>query len=76
MYSNEQVAQLSGIKAIVDAADRTEFLRSIKERRSFTAKSGGFTATMPGTLYMLLPFSTRMRMARANTPRKAPLLRA
>ena len=59
MYSNEQATALSGIKTIVNAADRDEFIKAIKEKRTFSSKDGTFTnASLPGTLYMLLPYSS------------------
>ena len=59
MYSNEQVSNVSGIKTIVDAADREDFLKAVKEKRAFSTKEGqAVTASAPETLYLLLPYSS------------------
>ncbi|MEO8647578.1 MAG: aminopeptidase P family protein, partial [Acidobacteriota bacterium] len=58
MYSNEQAASLSGIKTIVNSAERADLLNAIKAKGSFSAKEGGFQfASAPETIYMLLPFT-------------------
>ncbi|MEP7214533.1 MAG: aminopeptidase P family protein [Acidobacteriota bacterium] len=59
MYSNEQASNISGIKTIVDAADRDDFVKAIKEKRSFASKDGVMAiASAPATVYMLLPYSS------------------
>lgn len=59
MYSNEDATRLSGIKAIVDAAESTAMLDALKKKEEFVSKNG---ISIPGgfsNFYILLPRSTR-----------------
>ncbi len=49
MYSNEDAARISGIKNIVDTAERDTFLQSVKDKKAAATQS----------LYMLLPENDR-----------------
>ncbi|PYT01047.1 MAG: hypothetical protein DMF63_05125 [Acidobacteria bacterium] len=56
MYSREQATATSGLTTIVDASELPDFLKAVKERATFSAKSGG--ASIPTNvekLYLLLP---------------------
>ncbi|MEQ1642603.1 MAG: aminopeptidase P family protein [Pyrinomonadaceae bacterium] len=58
MYSREQVAQVSGLKTIVDASEQPMFLQALKSKGTFTTKEGGVSIpTSAETIYMLLPQS-------------------
>jgi Xaa-Pro aminopeptidase len=57
MYSDDEAANVSGIKAIVDAAELPEFLNAVKSKAPFNAKAGGAAASVPQTVYLLLPDS-------------------
>lgn len=60
MYSNEDVMRISGIKTIVDAAERDKYLEALKARRDWTSTDGKVTLmSNPATLYLLLPNSDR-----------------
>lgn len=58
MYSNEDVTRISGIKTIVDAADRDKYLEALKGKRDWTSTDGKATLmSNPANLYVLLPSS-------------------
>jgi len=56
MYSREQAATISGVNAIVEASELTDFLKAVKERSTFASKAG--TVSIPTNVekvYLLLP---------------------
>ena len=56
MYSREQAATVSGINSIVEASELPGFLKSIKERTTFSSKDGSISIpTNVEKLYLLLP---------------------
>ena len=55
MYSNEDATRISGVKTITDAAEQKDFLQAVKDKKSFTTKSGANIANSAETLYLLLP---------------------
>lgn len=56
MYSNEDAARISGIKTIVDAADKDKYLEALKGKRDWTSADGKVSLmSNPATLYLLLP---------------------
>ncbi len=55
MYSREQAMAVSGLNNLLDASEKDNFLKALKEKTSFTAKEGGLSiATDAATVYMLL----------------------
>lgn len=59
MYSSEQATKISGLKTVVDAAERDTMLQAVKDRGTFTSKDGRTTITGAPTLYLLLPEGER-----------------
>ncbi|CAN5178746.1 Xaa-Pro aminopeptidase [soil metagenome] len=60
MYSREQAETISGVKTIVDSRELKDFLQSIKDKKTFTAKDESLTiANFPDKLYLLLPESDK-----------------
>ncbi len=60
MYSREQAETITGIKTIVDARELKDFLQSLKDKKTFTAKDESVTiANFPEKLYLLLPDSEK-----------------
>ncbi len=60
MYSREQAEAVSGVKKIVDAKELKDFLQSLKDKKTFTAKDESVTiANFPEKLYLLLPESDK-----------------
>ncbi|MEQ1603777.1 MAG: aminopeptidase P family protein [Pyrinomonadaceae bacterium] len=60
MYSREQVAAISGLKAIVDASEQPTFLEAVKAKGSFTSKDGKVAiSAATESVYMLLPAGER-----------------
>ncbi len=60
MYSSEQAANISGVKTIVDARELKDFLQSLKDKKTFTAKDESVTiANVPEKIYLLLPDSEK-----------------
>jgi len=60
MYSNQDATRLSGVKTIIDAAEKGAFLTALNKREKFTSKSGvaiGINTTE--SLYLLLPNGER-----------------
>jgi Xaa-Pro aminopeptidase len=57
MYSREQAVQISGLRTVVDAAEKDAMLQAVKNRASFTSKDGSVTIAGAPTLYLLLPES-------------------
>lgn len=58
MYSNEDATRISGIKTVVDAADRDKYLEALKAKRDWTSTDGKVTLmSNPANLYVLLPNS-------------------
>jgi Xaa-Pro aminopeptidase len=55
MYSREQATQISGLKRIVDSAEKDAMVQAIKSRAAFTSKDGSVTINGAPTLYLLLP---------------------
>ncbi len=56
MYSRDQATKVSGLDTILDASELPEFLKAVKERGTFEAKTG--TASMSAAVdkvYLLLP---------------------
>ena len=71
MYSREQATAISGIRTIVDASEQAEFLKSVKDRSTFSAKVGGATiATNVAKVYLLLPMSERDGLGRREYTRE------
>ena len=71
MYSREQATTISGIGSIVDASEQTEFLKSVKDRSTFAAKTGGVSiATNVAKVYLLLPMSERDELGRREYTRE------
>ena len=62
MYSREQAAEISGLKSLADASERDSFLKSVKEKTSFSSKDGTVSISgVPDSLYLLLPDSPQDR---------------
>ena len=60
MYSREQAENVSGVKTIVDSGQFADFLQSLKDKKTFTAKDENVTiANFPANLYLLLPESEK-----------------
>lgn len=58
MYSDEEAADLSGIQNIINADERGNFVKAIKEKRPFSSNNGKLSnLPPPAVLYLLLPFS-------------------
>jgi Xaa-Pro aminopeptidase len=58
MYSNEDATRISGVKTVVDAADRDKYLEALKAKRDWTSTDGKVTLmSNPASLYVLLPNS-------------------
>ncbi len=55
MYSNDEAANISGVKTIINSADTKIFLEAVKNRKSFTAKDQPVTISEAETLYLLIP---------------------
>ncbi len=55
MYSADQATQVSGLKRIVDAAEKDAMVAAVKSRGTFTSKDGSVTISGAPTLYLLLP---------------------
>ena len=56
MYSNEDATRISGVKTVVDAADRDKYLEALKAKRDWTSTDGKVTLmSNPASLYVLLP---------------------
>lgn len=56
MYSREQASALSGIKTLVDAAERDAFLQTVKDKKAFASKDGSVSiSSVPEIIYLLLP---------------------
>ncbi len=56
MYSRERAENISGIKTIADAREFANFIQSLKDKKSFTAKGENLSiANFPPNLYLLLP---------------------
>lgn len=63
MYSTEDVERISGIKTIVDAADRDKYLEALKAKRDWTSTDGKVTLmSNPANLYLLLPNAPQDRI--------------
>lgn len=63
MYSNEDATRISGIKTIVDAADRDKYLEALKARRDWTSTDDKVTLmSNPANLYLLLPNAQQDRI--------------
>jgi Xaa-Pro aminopeptidase len=54
MYSNEDATRLSGIKTIINAAEKNKFLEAVKSKTAFTSEN---KVSIPSAeiLYLLLP---------------------
>ena len=60
MYSTEDVTRLSGIKTIVDSADRDKYLEALKGKKDWTSTEGKASImSNPATVYLLLPMSAQ-----------------
>ncbi len=58
MYSNEDATRLSGIKTVIDAAERDKYLDALKNKRDWVSADGKVTLmSNPASLYLLLPNS-------------------
>ncbi|MEQ1764940.1 MAG: aminopeptidase P family protein, partial [Pyrinomonadaceae bacterium] len=56
MYSNEDATRISGVKTVVDAADRGKYLDALKSKRDWTSTDGKVSLmSNPASLYLLLP---------------------
>jgi Xaa-Pro aminopeptidase len=56
MYSTEEVTAISGIRNIVDASEYENFFNLLKNKQSFTSKTGSFSFTPAAeNLYLLTP---------------------
>jgi Xaa-Pro aminopeptidase len=56
MYSTEEAAKISGIRNIVEASEYENFFNLLKNKQSFTSKSGGVSFTPSAeNLYLLTP---------------------
>lgn len=55
MYSNEEAMNVSGLKTLIDAKERDAFLKSVREKTSFTAKAGTSIPSGFENIYLLLP---------------------
>ena len=55
MYSNEDAQKISGVKAIVDATDLTNYLTALGKKSSFTSTDGININAAAETAYLLLP---------------------
>jgi Xaa-Pro aminopeptidase len=63
MYSNEDVTRISGIKSIVDAAERDKYLEALKGKRDWASADGKLTLmSNPASLYLLLPMAAQDRI--------------
>jgi Xaa-Pro aminopeptidase len=67
MYSNEDATRLSGIKTVVDAAEKNAFLTALSKREKFKAKSGvSIDNNSMESLYLLLPDGERDEIGNAE----------
>ena len=56
MYSNEEAANLSGIKTIIDASEYENFFNLLKNKQPFNSKTSSFSFTPAAeNLYLLTP---------------------
>ena len=56
MYSREDVTRLSGLRTIIDAAERDAFLAALKAKQPFASKDGGVVVpTTAENVYLLTP---------------------
>lgn len=55
MYSNDEAAEISGVKTIVDASEFEKFLTAVKEKKAFSSKNQVSISNDVQNLYMLLP---------------------
>lgn len=56
MYSNDDAVRISGIKTIVDAAERDKYLEALKGKRDWASADGKVSLmSNPATIYLLLP---------------------
>ena len=47
MYSNEDATRISGVKTIINASEKDEFLEAVKDKKSFTSKNDVIHSAMP-----------------------------
>jgi Xaa-Pro aminopeptidase len=75
MYSNDDATRISGVRNIIEASELPEFLQSLKEKKSFAAKSG---ASIGGaeTVYLLLPENERDREGFAEFRRENDFMKS
>lgn len=60
MYSREQAENISGVKTIVDSGELNNFLQSLKDKKTFSAKGESVSVSaFPENLYLLLPESDK-----------------
>src|SRR5215213_6464795 len=58
MYSPEEATNISGIKTIIEASEYENFFNLLKNKQSFTSKTGSFSFTpVAENLYLLTPVS-------------------
>ncbi|HEX6278422.1 MAG TPA: aminopeptidase P family protein [Pyrinomonadaceae bacterium] len=63
MYSTDDVERISGIRSVVDAADRDKYLEALKAKRDWTSTDGKVTLmSNPANLYLLLPNAPQDRI--------------
>lgn len=56
MYSNEEAADISGVRTVINSAEREAFFTAIKEKKAFAAAEGGFGLEPSAqSLYLLMP---------------------
>lgn len=56
-YSNDEAANISGIKTVVGSSEVEAFLTSIKDKRTFTTSDNSFSSKLiPENVYLLTPF--------------------
>ena len=60
MYSRDQATQISGVKTILDSSELNNFLQSLKDKKTFSAKDGSISLpAFPENLYLLIPDSDK-----------------
>ncbi len=61
MYTREQATAISGVKTIVDSAEREAFFAALKEKKVFTSKENVSISAGAENVYLLLPDGDRDR---------------
>jgi Xaa-Pro aminopeptidase len=56
-YSNEEAANISGIRTVIDSSELDDFLTAVKDKKPFTSTNNSVSIrTVPENIYLLTPF--------------------